>query len=222
MDEKINIFLNYYNRIYAYYCKENELLSSIVEKFKKNLEISDTRFRLTYNAKELDQNKALNELNLLDNCNIYVSGENNMKGGYGMKFVDLSKNIHEELYFSKTAPDYRIVSEGINVFGICKGKKCKAYKKEVIWPLKEKTTFNLIEEKDDLECPICGNLIIPKTLGFHYCEYLIKGKKCENDIITPFEFRDTASNKDSIRYFNPDENGFVVITELIVEVLNFL
>ena len=68
-------------------------------------------------------------------------------------------------------------------------------------PFKRKKTFNLLNEKDDLECPIVRSLIIQKTLGFFSCEYRIKGKKCENDKITPFELRDKASNKDSIRYF---------------------
>ena len=143
-------------------------------------------------------------------------------GGLSLNFTDLSKNIYEEHYFSKAAPYYRIVSKGINVYGICKGKKCKLYNKEVICPLKEKKFFDLLKEKDDLECPICGSLIIAKTLGFFSCEYRIKGKKCENDKITPFELRDKANNKNSIRYFNPDKNGSAMFIELIAEVIEFL
>ena len=220
--EEINIFLNFYSNIIVYHFNKKELFSSVVEKFKKESKTSDKKCKFIYNGKSLELNKTLEELNLLDKCNINVLEEDRITGGISMIFTDLSKNIHEERYFSKTAPDFRIASKGINVFGICHSKKCKAHKKEVIWPLKEKTSFNLIKEKDDLECPICGNLISPKTLGFYSCEYLIKGKKCENDIIKSFELRDTASNQNSIRYFNPDENGSTIITDLTVEVIKML
>ena len=220
--EEINIFLNFYSNITVYHFNKKELFSSVVKKFKNDTKTTDVKCKFIYNGKSLDQNKTLEELNLMDKCNINVLEEDRITGGISMIFTDLSKNIHEEHYFSNTAPDYRIVSKGINVYGICHSKKCKAYKKEVIWPLKGKTSFNLIKEKDDLECPICGNLISPKTLGFYFCKYLIKGKKCEDDIIKPFELRDTASNKNSVRYFNPDENGSTIITDLTVEVTELL
>ena len=215
--EEISIFLNFDSKILVYHFNKKELFSSIVEKFKKDSETSDVKYKFIYNGESLNQNKTLEELNLTDKCNIFVLEENIIEGGISIIFTDLSKNIHEEHYFSKTAPDYRIVSKGINVYGICHSKNCKAYKKEVIWPLKGKTSFNLIKEKDDLECPICGNLISPKTLGFYSCEYLIKGKKCEDDIIKPFELKDVASNQNSVRYFNPEENGSTIITDLTVE-----
>ena len=119
----------------------------------------------------LDQNKTLKEYNILDNALIEVLGCLNILGeGLPINFTDISKNIYIEQKFSKKAPDYKIASKGINVIGICKGKKCKAYNEAVICPLKEKTYFDLIKEKDDLECPKCGNLMIPKTLGFYSCE----------------------------------------------------
>ena len=220
--EEINIFLNFYSNIIVYHFNKKELFSSVVEKFKKESKTSDKKCKFIYNGKSLELNKTLEELNLLDKCNINVLEEDRITGGISMIFTDLSKNIHEERYFSKTAPDFRIALKGINVFGICHSKKCKAYKKEVIWPLKGKTSFNLIKEKDDLECPICGNLISPKTLGFYSCEYLIKGKKCEDDIIKPFELKDVASNQNSVRYFNPEENGSTIITDLTVEVKKLL
>jgi hypothetical protein len=220
----INCRIDFKGKNYIYIVKRNELFSSVIEKFKKDSGLV-SGFRCIYNSKFIDDpNKTLEELDIKKNMTtIEVDTIFDVPGaGFSINFTDVSKNIHEEHYFSKTAPDYRIVSKGINVYGICKGKKCKAYNKEVICPLKNKKIFNLLDEKENLECPICGSLIIPKTLGFFSCEYRIKGKKCENDTITPFELRDKASNKDSIRYFNPDKNGKTMITELIVEVIKFL
>ena len=219
----INCRIDFKGKNYIYTVKRNELFSSVIEKFKKDSGLV-SEFKCIYNSKKInDPNKTLEELYIINWSSIEVKTICDCPGGgFSINFIDLSKNIHEEHYFSKTAPDYRIVSKGINVYGICKGKKCKAYNKEVICPLKNKKIFNLLDEKENLECPICGSLIIPKTLGFFSCEYRIKGKKCENDTITPFELRDKASNKDSIRYFNPDKNGKTMITELIVEVIKFL
>ena len=219
----INCRIKCEGRNYNYIVKRNELFSSVIEKFKKGLGLV-SEFKCFYLGEIInDPNKTLKELNIRNwsSIEVFTIGEI-PGGGFSINFTDLSKNIHEEHYFSKTAPDYRIVSKGINVYGICKGKKCKAYNKEVICPLKNKKIFNLLDEKENLECPICGSLIIPKTLGFFSCEYRIKGKKCENDTITPFELRDKASNEDSIRYFDPDKNGKTMITELIVEVIKFL
>ena len=219
----INCRIDFKGKNYIYIVKRNELFSSVIEKFKKDSGLV-SEFKCLYNGLTInDPNKTLEELDIRNLDPIIVETLGLCPGGrFSINFTDVSKNIYEEHYFSETAPDYRIVSEGINVYGICKGKKCKVYNEEVICPLENKKFFNLLEEKEDLECPICGSLIIPKTLGFFSCEYRIKGKKCENDTITPFELRDKASNKDSIRYFNPDKNGSVMFIELIVEVIKFL
>jgi len=219
--DTIIFFLDFEGRKYPYFFKRNELFSTVIEKFKKDSGIFYSYILFLYDGITIDPNKTLQELNIRNNSRIIVL-EPLFGAGFPINFTDISKNIYEEHYFSETAPDYRIVSKGINVYGICKGKKCKAYNKEVICPLKNKKIFNLLEEKDDLECPICGNLIVPKTLGFFCCEYRIKGKKLENDYNRPFELRDKASNKDNIRYFSPDRNGRTIITDLIVEVIKFL
>ena len=220
--DPINIYLEFRGKKCSYVFERNELFSAVIEKFKKDFGGFGSEFLFLFNGSKIDPNKTLQELNIF-NARILVEQPISIFGaGFPINFTDISKNIYEEHYFSETAPNYRIVSKGINVYGICKGKKCKAYNKEVICPLKSKKIFNLLEEKDDLECPICGGLIIPKTLGFFCCEYRIKGKKLENDYNRPFELRDKASNKDSIRYFNPDKNGRTMFTELIVEVIKFL
>ena len=41
---------------------------------------------------------------------------------------------------------------------------CKACKKEIVVPIKKK--INLIKEKDELFCPECESIIIPKTVCF--------------------------------------------------------
>jgi len=142
-------------------------------------------------------------------------------GGSPINFCDVSKSIREGHKFSQDAPSYRTVGKGINIYGICKGTNCKAYNKEVIVPIKKKI-FDLLEEKYELKCPECHNIIIPKTCGFYKCEYKISGKKVENDNIERFDFIERANNPDEILYYKPSENGYVKMIELKFEVLKYL
>ena len=81
----------------------------------------------------------------------------------------------------------------------------------------------MIKEKENLFCPECDSLIIPKTVGFYLCKFLIYGKKIENNEIKNFQNEDdVANNKNSLKYFDPDLNGEVMLIELIFEVLEYL
>ena len=159
----------------------------------------------------------------LNSVVINVIDTYNIEGGGGspIYFCDVINSIREGHKFSKDAPSYRTVGKGINIYGICKGTNCKAHNKEVIVPIK-KRIFNLIEEKYELKCPECCNIIIPKTCGFYKCEYKVSGKKCENDNIERFDFTERASNPDEILYYKPSENGYAKMIELKFEVLKYL
>ncbi len=145
----------------------------------------------------------------------------NAGGGSPINFCDVSNSIPEGHKLTQDAPSYRTVGKGINIYGICKGTNCKAHNKEVIVPIK-KRIFDLIEEKYELKCPECCNIIIPKTCGFYKCEYKVSGKKCENYNIERFDFTERASNPDEILYYNPSENGYAKMIELKFEVLKYL
>jgi hypothetical protein len=118
---------------------------------------------------------------------ITVLSPNGLKGqgGYPMiDFVDVSSGKIKRLKFDKKAPSWRAVNKGLNIFGICNNSKCKAFKKEVVYPteLKEKLIFNLNEELLNIKCPICHKIIKPKTCGFWNCEYQFVGKKFKKEI----------------------------------------
>lgn len=232
-NNKINIVFRYNGNNYFVESKKNELLSSIFTKFTILTKEYDKDFTFTYNnfsSLPLNPMKELREeIKFNNENNIYLidvlARKNITGGGYSFKFTDLSKQITEELALStrtSSAPSYTIVSRGINIFGICKNKKCNAYKKEVVVPLQKAKDFNLIKSRDNLECPLCEVPITPKTIGFHLCEYIIKGTKFENRVTESFEFKGKATNKNSIQYYNPEKNGETLIVELIIEVTKFL
>ena len=205
-------------------CLPNEKISDLIEKYRKESNDYKKSKKFIFNANALNQSVTVAEAGLNNNANIFVVSTDGIKGGGGppMLFTDVSKNKTREIKFSKNAPSYRKASKGINIFGICNCKNCKAYKKEVVVIINKKK-FDLIKERDDLFCPECGANIIPKTVGFHLCKYKIYGKKIEEDKIVPFDNDiDEANNKDSLKYFEPELNGEITMIELIFEVIEYL
>ena len=219
-----NVVFEYLGEYYNIVVKKDILLSNLYENFRNK--IGEHRAELKFydsNSSELDPKKRLLDIGNKNNYNFLVVPLNrNIGGACSMNFTDLSKQIYEEIYFSSSAPSYRRVSKGINICGICKCKKCDAYKQEVVVPKENVKEFNLIKERDNIECPICGSIIASKTLCFYLCEYKIKGRKVVNNGLEEFEFSKKASNKESVQYYSPDKNGEVLITDLTVEILNYL
>ena len=204
-------------------CSRNEKISKIIEKLEKKTGNSNSGKFFLYNGKNLKPNLTVYENGLINNSEIVViSMKNGIGGGISLYFTDVSKNRIKELKFSEDAPSYRRVDNGINIFGICNFKKCNAYKKEVVVMIKEKK-FDLIKQKNNLYCPECEAPINPKTVGFYLCKFKIYGKKVENGKEIYFDSKiDEANDKNSVKYFDPEENGEVMITQLIFEVIEYL
>ena len=203
-------------------CSYNEKVSDVIERYRqKSGDYSSTKFY--FNSKKLFSNLTVLEAGLNNYAVIYAQTTGNISGGdYSMIFTDLSKNKTSEIRCSKTAPSYRKIIKGINIFGICNFKKCKAYKKEVVSNVKKKK-LDLIKERDELFCPECEATIIPKTVGFYLCKFLIYGKKLENGKEKSFRNKEDEANKvESMKYFDPGLNGEVMVTELVFEVLEYL
>ena len=227
MNEQITVFIEYNGEYYFINSKKDELLHSLFKKFISQTNIYDKNFNFMYNCDYLDPMKKLDDLfnkfSLHGNC-IYIQAltENNCRGGFSFKFADISKQITEEHYFSDDAPSYRTVTRGINIYGICKFKKCCAYNKEVIVPLENVEFFDLVNERDNLLCPECEAIISPRTLGFHLCKYSIQGTKFENNNTEYIDFKGEANSKNSIQYYNPEKNGITTICDLKIKVIKFL
>ena len=204
-------------------CLINEKVLDVIQRYRAKSGDRDPTKKFIFAAKNLNTHLTVAEAGLSNNAVIFVLSTKPIKGaGYSMKFTDLIKNKTKEIRFSEKAPSYRKITKGINIFGICNFKKCKAYKKEVVVRIKKKK-LDLIKERDELFCPECEATIIPKTVGFYLCKFRIYGKKIEDDLVKPFENeKDEANNKDSLKYFDPELNGEVIVTELIFEVLEYL
>jgi len=205
-------------------CLIDEKVSDIVQRYRaKSCDYDPTKIFI-FNAKLLNQDLTVVEAGLTNNCNIFVKSTKGIKGAGGipLMFTDLSKNKTKEIGLSKKTPSYKKVTKGINIFGICNCKKCKAYKKVVVVKIKKKK-LDLIKERDKLFCPECEATIIPKTVGFYLCKFRIYGKKLLDDQVERFENeKDEANKKYSLKYFDPELNGEVTVLELFFEVLEYL
>ena len=215
---------NYKSKSITILCSGNEKISEIFEKFKKQTGNTNSKNKFIYSGKNLKPNLTFYENGLMNYSVIEVlTLEPQVKGGStSIAFTDVSKNRIKEIKFREGAPSYRRVDKGINIFGKCNFKKCNAYKEEVVVMIEEKK-FDLIKQKDELYCPECEAPINPKTVGFHLCKFKIYGKKVENGQEIDFENEiDEANDKNSIKYFDPEESGEAMMTQLIFEVIEYL
>jgi hypothetical protein len=203
-------------------CSLDEKVSNVIKKYRIKSGDYDTTKKFYFNGKELKQYYTVCEAGLDNYMRISVEITGQIIGrGYPMLFSDVNKNKTREITCSKKAPSYRAVTKGINIFGICNFKKCEAYKEEVVVMINKKK-FDLINERNELFCPECGSPIIPKTVGFYLCKFKIYGKKINDGKEEYFENEiDEANNKNSVKYFDPDLNGEVMITQLIFEVTEY-
>jgi len=220
-DNKICLNFNFHGTTIL--CDIDEKVSDVIERYRIKSNDNNPKARFIYNSKQLNPDLTVSESGLTNNAIIHVEYKENMcGGGYSMMFTDTSKNKTREIKISKTAPSYRQVIKGINIVGICNFKKCKAYKKLVVVKIKKKK-LDLIKERDELFCPECEATIIPKTVGFYLCKFVIYGKKLEGGKEESFRNKeDEANKKDSVKYFDPELNGEVMVTELVFEVLEYL
>ena len=147
-------------------------------------------------------NKRLSDLHFKNDKNIIrVRDCENMFGGGGdfIEFCDVSNGKKELIKYN----NFGIPGKGINIYGYCKNDSCIAYNQEVVVHRNEKY-FDLVQEKHNLKCPICKNIIIPNTVGFLQCEYKIMGRKLKNG--EEFDFKEIADNPGKIKYYNSKEN----------------
>jgi len=145
----------------------------------------------------------------------------------GLMFIDPADANIKQLSLSKEAPKWRVISEGLNIFGICENPKCEAHEEEVIFralksdgPLPEKgMVFNMIENIDNIRCPICKKIIEPETCGFFKCEYQFIGKKIECGEVVNYDSKTKETKENKLDYLEQKGKKKVKWTELKIYVL---
>lgn len=189
-----------------YYVKESTKISELVNMYKKTYYIC-SKVVLTFNGQILNDNSTI------QNC--CIENEDTLHalvrlagGAMPINFVDVGSSKPKTLSFSKSAPNWRHVTEGLNIFGLCENEECKAYKKEVVFNgggiINQE--FDLIANILKIVCPICDGYINPKTCGFWKCKYKCKGKKLEKGKLVDVDTGYKYTNGDDFEYFDPYKN----------------
>ena len=143
-----------------------------------------------------------------DNESISMVNRANLQG-FSLNFTDVTKKRTQELKVRKTnnGCGYRYVTPGINLYGICNCKTCKAYDKEVIERI-YKDELDLTKNKGRMHCPICNTDIECITVGFYKCYYNIYGMKYNEESDENEKFGKKIPNFDSITV-NTDDTVMV-------------
>ena len=147
----------------------------------------------------------------------------------GFLFMDPSKAKIRKLEILTKGPKWRYISEGLNIFGICKNKDCEAYKKEVIYrtlenhgSLPEKgIVFNMIKNSNKIKCPICNRIFDPITCGFYKCEYQFIGKKNEDGVEEDYDSKTRETKGGDMEYYEPNKGKKAKWFKLKIFVLPF-
>ena len=87
---------------------------------------------LKFNDRYLNNQKTLADYKIQESSLLFLN-INLRGGGIPLDFVDVEKGLIQNLPFSESAPIWRSVEKGLNLFGICKFSKCEAFEKEVVY-----------------------------------------------------------------------------------------
>ena len=201
---------NKQKKILAYVRKSvNDCPSDIILRGKETVNLSNFyKFNFEFNGKILKDNNIIELCGIQNLSNItLITNSPQVEGGRIFNFVDLRKNNIEKVEFSENGPTYRECDDGLNILGKCTNKHCETKGEEVIVPIGygEFDLGNAIEEMD-ITCPICSQVVKPKTCGFTNCSYNFIGSILDNRKEEPFKSEAYEAPNDYFIYYKPSEN----------------
>jgi len=191
----------------------DETISSAKEKYYNKVGSRENNC-WKYNARVLEDNDIFSDIGIKDKHVIVAVPP--IRGGGGVNMADISnKRGLIEGNFSKNAPEWNIITKGLNVTGICKNDQCRACNNKVDCRI-GLGTFDLVRDADRIKCPICKEEMEPLTCCFSKCQYKFEGKKKSNRKTEYVKSEWKRVEKD-YEYYDPIKSGTVNWLMLIIE-----
>ena len=195
-----------YGRSIPKYFKKSNLVSDLVNEICLEFCCKKKDFRLLYDCKDINDegyyNRNLNEINLFNGHNLHFTMR--LLGGYNnYNFIDISKNLFEDILFSEKASKWRIAGKGINFEGECKNYQCVAFKQSVISSI-DNEIFDLIHDLKFIKCPMCETNFEPDNIAFSNCKYSWRGIDENNN---EFKNSEEIIVGNYFRIFDKSQNG---------------
>ncbi|KAF4041812.1 Ring finger domain [Phytophthora infestans] len=150
--------------------------------------------RLVLDGRALEKRNTLEHYDVKAECTLHLTLR--MRGGGGpIDFADLDYEDTwlVELQLDAKAPGWRTCTEGINIEGECKNRRCKAFGEMVIHQ-NGYEAFNLSTDTD-VKCPICKKPFPPITCGFYNCAWKFDGKRSRDDFSISSTWRNARGEK---------------------------
>ena len=196
---------------------ENDTIKEAKEKYYAKVG-SRINNQWVYDACVLNDNMTISSYDIT-NLDIIEAHPSSKGGGdecFGISMADISneKGLVEKNY-SKNAPKWNKIIEGLNVSGICENERCVAYKKEVDCKIGF-GVFDLVRDSDRIKCPMCQNEMNPTTCVFCECQYKMEGKKKVNGKTEYVKTNWKKVEKD-YEYYDAKGSGIVQWTMLVIE-----
>ncbi|CAI5739944.1 unnamed protein product [Peronospora destructor] len=199
-------------------CLSTDTVKYVKMKIEDKESITPEAQRLVYAGKPLKDQVALSSYNIKGESTLHLSlricGGSIGRNPAFRTFVDVSNgSLITALEFSPKAPEWRLVSKGMNIEGRCKNPECSAYRKMII-DRKKFVPFNLIRD-DNIQCPMCCCKVKPITCGFYDCAWRFEGVTGSVNLSICSQWND-ASGEVYHRFDSDAANGSVEWASLLI------
>jgi len=193
------------------YVSTNEKISEGKKKYGRDSQWS-------FGGLILENEKTFEDYGIEEDDNIIICDRFDGGGGFfGVNTIDVSKNKTKNLGFDYSAPNYRLVSYGLNIQSKCKNKNCKAFEDVIYIQFHFVTNWNLLENIDKVRCPECNARVKPINFGFFNCKYEIEYEKDEDDEIKSGKISGKSGENDFI-IFDDYSSGTAIFMKLIFNI----